>query len=301
VPPSLDQVPSIQYRSVYGDYFHSLGIRLLEGRVFNQADGKYNPLVAVINKAAAKHFWPNQNPIGKVISMVPPASLLAPGTLPKGYQIPWTTVVGIVDDVHYGALSADALPVVYAPMSQGDSMLWNFVTVRTQSDPTTMVASIRSVLSQIDKDLPMANIVTMDQIRTDSVAQPRLESLLFGLFGGLGLMLAAVGVYGVISYSTTLRTREIGIRMALGAQRADVLKMVLGQGIKLAGVGVGIGLALSLVLTRFLASLLYGVKTTDPLTFAVVGIVLIGVSMLAGFIPARRAAKVDPMVALRYE
>jgi len=300
-PASLDQVPSVQYRSVSGDYFRSLGIRLLEGRVFNQGDGRYNPLVAVVNKAAARHFWPNQNPIGKVISMVPPESLLPPGTIPKGYHIPWETVVGIVDNVHYGALSEDAPPEIYASMAQGDTMLTNFVTVRTQGDPTATVPSIRSVLSQINKDLPMTNIHTMDQIRADSVTQPRFESVLFGLFGGLGLVLAAVGIYGVISYSTALRTREIGIRMALGAQWADVLKMILGHGIKLAVVGVGIGLVLSLVLTRFLANLLYGVKAADPLTFAAVAVVLIGVALLAGYIPARRAMKVDPMVALRYE
>jgi putative ABC transport system permease protein len=300
-PASLDQVPSVQYRSVSGDYFRSLGIRLLEGRIFNQGDGRYNPLVAVVNKAAARHFWPNQNPIGKVISMVPPESLLPPGTIPKGYHIPWETVVGIVDNVRYGALSEDAPPEIYASMAQGDTMLTNFVTVRTQGDPIATVPFIRSVLSQINKDLPMTNIHTMDQIRADSVTQPRLESVLFGFFGGLGLVLAALGIYGVISYSTTLRIREIGIRMALGAQRADVLKMILGYGIKLAVVGVGIGLVLSLVLTRFLANLLYGVKAADPLTFAVVAVVLIGVALLAGYIPAGRAMKVDPMVALRYE
>jgi putative ABC transport system permease protein len=176
-----------------------------------------------------------------------------------------------------------------------------FVTVRTQGDPNVVVPSIRKELAQIDKDQPMANIATMEDILADSVTEPRLESLLLGLFGGLGLVLATVGIYGVTSYSVTLRTHEIGIRMALGAKQDDVLKMVIQQGMKLAFVGVAVGVVASLALTRLIASLLYGVKPTDPLTFALVSIGLAAVAFLASYIPARRATKVDPMVALRNE
>jgi putative ABC transport system permease protein len=303
-PSSLDQVAQVQYRSVDGHYFRAMGIALMEGRVFNETDGQSRPPVAIVNKALARRFWPNQDPIGKVIWMNPPESLiqqLEPGVMPPGYHFPRPTVVGEVDDVRYGALAKDALPVIYAPMAQGDWLPSMFVTVRTQGDPNVVVPSIRKELAQIDKDQPMANIATMEDILADSVTEPRLESLLLGLFGGLGLVLAAVGIYGVTSYSVTLRTHEIGIRMALGAKHDDVLKMVLQQGMKLAIVGVAVGLVASLALTRLIASLLYGVKPTDPLTFALVSIGLAAVAFLASYIPARRATKVDPMVALRNE
>jgi putative ABC transport system permease protein len=303
-PSSLDQVPQVQYRAVDGHYFRAMGIALLEGRFFNEADGKTAPPVAIVNKALARRFWPNQEPIGKVIWMAPPESLmrqLMPGVMPPGFHFPRQTVVGVVDDVRYGALARDALPVVYGPMAQGDFLLSMFVTVRTQGDPKAVVPSIRTQLAQIDKDQPMANIATMEEILADSVTEPRLESLLLGLFGGLGLALATVGIYGVTSYSVTQRTHEFGIRMALGATHSDVLKMVVKQGMKLAVVGVSIGVAVSLVLTRLMASMLYGVKPTDRLTFALVSLALCVVALLASHIPARRATKVDPMVALRYE
>lgn len=180
-------------------------------------------------------------------------------------------------------------------------MLANFVTVRTEGDAQAIVPSIRTQLAQINKDQPMANIVTMEQILADSVTTPRVESLLLGLFGGLGLVLAAVGIYGLTSYSVTQRTHEFGIRTALGAKHSDVLKMVVKEGLKLATVGVGAGLVASFVLTRLMASVLYGVQATDPLTYALVSVGLTGVALLASYIPARRATNVDPMVALRYE
>ncbi len=276
----------------------------MEGRVFNETDGKSRPPVAIVNKALARRFWPNQDPIGKVIWMNPPEGLiqqLEPGVMPPGYHFPRQTVIGVVDDVRYGALAKDALPVMYAPMAQGDWLASMFVTVRTQGDPNVVAPSIRKELAQIDKDQPMANIATMEEILADSVTEPRLESLLLGPFGGLGLVLAAVGIYGVTSYSVTLRTHEIGIRMALGAKHDDVLKMVIEQGMKLAVVGVAVGVVASLALTRLIASLLYGIKPTDPLTFALVSIGLAAVALLASYIPARRATKVDPMVALRHE
>jgi predicted permease len=300
-PLSLNQVAQVQYRSVNGHYFRTMGIALLKGRLFKQADGKRDPLVAIVSEALARRFWPNQDPVGKVIWMAPPENLLPPGSIPKGYHIPRETVVGVVGDVRYGALDKGGLPVVYQPMTQSDFMLGNFVAVRTRSDPRAMVPSIRKALFDINKDQPMANIATMQEIWSDSVNEPRLESLLLGLFGGLGLALAAVGVYGVISYSIAQRTHEIGIRMALGARKRHVLQLVVGEGMIPALVGVAVGLIGALGLTRFLSSLLYGVKPTDPLTFLAVSLILAGVALLACYIPARRATKVDPMVALRQE
>jgi ABC-type antimicrobial peptide transport system permease subunit len=190
---------------------------------------------------------------------------------------------------------------VYQPLAQSDYMLTNFVSVHTRHDPEAMVPSIRQVLWGINKDQPMANVRSMRDIWSDSVTEPRLESLLLGLFGGLGLILAAVGVYGVISYSVAQKTGEIGIRMALGAQKSDVLHHLIGQGMTPALIGVAIGLGGALGLTRLLSSLLYGVRPTDPVTFAAVSLILIAVALFACYIPARRATKVDPVVALRYD
>jgi predicted permease len=300
-PPSLDQVAQVQYRSVAGEYFRVMGIPLLKGRLFNEADGNKGPLVVIVSKALARRFWPNENAIGKVVWMAPPENLLPPGAIPKGYHIPRETVVGVADDVRYGALDKDPLPVAYQPMRQGDYLLSMFVTIRTQGDPKPMVPSVRQALAEVDKNQPMANIRTMEEILADSASQPRLESFLLGLFGGLGLALSAVGIYGVMSNSVAQQTHDIAIRMALGAKQTDVIKMVVQQGMKLAAAGVALGAMTSLTLARLMASLLYGVKPTDPLTLALVCIGLGCVAMLAGYIPAQRAAKIDPMVALRQD
>jgi putative ABC transport system permease protein len=300
-PPSLDQVAQVQYRSVAGEYFRVMGIPLLKGRLFNEADGNEGPLVVIVSKALARRFWPNENAVGKVVWMAPPESLLPPGAIPKGYHIPRETVVGVVDDVRYGALDKDPLPVAYQPMTQGDHLLSMFVTIRTQGDPKAMVPSVRQALSEVDKNQPMANVRTMEEIRADSANQPRLESFLLGLFGGLGLALSAVGIYGVMSNSVARQTHDIAIRMALGAKQTDVIKMVVQQGMKLAAAGVALGVMASLILARLMASLLYGVKPTDPLTLALVCVGLGCVALLAGYIPAQRAAKIDPMVALRQD
>jgi putative ABC transport system permease protein len=294
-------VAQLQYRSVDGQYFHAMGIALLRGRVFNEADGSKSPLVAIVSKALAERFWPNQDPIGKVIWMAPPENLLPPGALPKGYHIPRQTVVGIVDNVRYGTLDKEGLPVVYEPMAQGDYLLSMRVAVRTQGDPKAIVPSVRRTLSEVDKNQPMADTRTMEEIWTDSITQPRLETLLLGLFSALGLVLAAVGIYGVMSYSVAEHTHEIGVRMALGAQKSAVLATVIRRGMKLALLGGCAGIIVALGVTRLMASLLYGIKPTDAVTFAAVSGVLLGVALLACYIPARRATKVDPMVALRYE
>ena len=300
-PSSLDQVSMVQYRSVDGNYFGAMGIGLRQGRVFQRADGRNSHMVAIVNEAMARKFWPDENPIGKVISMAPPESLLPAGSLPKGVHIPKETVIGVVNDVRYGALAKDALPGVYAPLTQGDYLMNMSVVVRTTGEPTAMAPTMRKELSQIDKTLAMADVTTMDEIWADSVTQPRLESFLLGVFGGLGLILAAVGIYGLTSYSVVQRTQEIGIRMALGARHSDVLKMVITEGMKVTAFGIGLGVASSLLLSRLMTSVLYGVKPMDPLTYVVISLGLAVVALLANYTPARRAVKVDPAVAFRAE
>jgi putative ABC transport system permease protein len=215
--------------------------------------------------------------------------------------VPQFTIVGVVSDARYGGLDKAPKPAVYASVLQHDYSNNPSFTVRVDGDPKTLVPAIRNVLAQLDKSLPMARIFTMEELMSTSVAQPRLEAILLGLFGGLAMVLAAIGIYGVMSYSVTQRTSEIGIRMALGADRFSVLRMVMGQGLRLAAIGLAIGLALALAVTRVMSKVLFGVSPTDPLTFATIVVLLTLVALLACYIPARRATKVDPMVALRYE
>jgi len=301
IPPSMDQLDHIQYRSVLGDYFAALHIPLIKGRLLNDHDRKDSPYVAVVNQTLAKKYWPQQDPIGKTVLLSPPESILPPGVAPPGYHAQKFTVVGVVADAHYGNMNEAPLPLVYASVLQHDSNMSPSFAVRTDGDPLLAASSIRSVLKQIDKDIPMARVMTMEDTVSNSVAQPRLETILLGLFGALALILASVGIYGVLAYSVSQRTSEIGIRMALGASRSSVLGMVLGQGLRLTAIGMAIGFVLAVALTRLMASILFSVSPTDPATFAAVFLVLAVIAMLACYLPARRATKVDPLVALRYE
>jgi len=300
-PISLDQVPLIQYRAVDGDFFRAMGIRLLSGRTFSAGDRREAPKVAIINRAFVSLFWPDQDPIGKQISTDPPLNLVPANLLPPGYKPFWFTVIGVVDDVHYGGLAEQPRPTVYAPMTQGDWSPTMAITVRTSADPTTLVPTIRREMAELDNNLPLAGVATMDDLLASSVAQPELEGVLLALFASLALLLATVGIYGVLSYSVTQRTHEIGIRMALGADAEKVLRMVIKDGLRLAAIGLAIGLLLAAATTRVLSSLLFGVRPTDPATFAAVSLLIAIIACLASYIPARRATKVDPMVALRYE
>ena len=301
LPTSLEKMENIQYRAVLGDYFASLRIPVIEGRVLNDHDQTNTPYVVVINEALARRDWPGQNPIGKTVLLAPPESLIPPNLLPPGYHPQKFTVVGVVADVHYGSMDQPAVPMVYGSILQHDAYLFAFITVRSDGDPTLLVPSIRDVLKQIDPNIPMAQIRTMEEIVSSSVAQPRLEAILLGAFGALALILASIGVYGVMAYSVSQRTSEIGIRMALGASRSSVLRMVLSQGIRMTAIGLAIGCVAAIGLTRLMSGLLFGVSPTDPLTFAAVLVVLAAIAMLACYLPARRATKVDPMRALRYE
>lgn len=288
--PPPDQSPDVILRTVSAGYFSTMGIRLVQGRDFTEQDKPDTVHVVVISEKTAKHFWPGENPIGK---------RLKPGSTTS--ESPWREVVGIVKDVRQNDFIAEPKMQMYMAHEQVGSFAPNAIVLRTSVDPLSLGAAVRKVVWEIDKDQPVSDIRSMDEIVSQALARQRFSTMLLGSFATLALVLAAVGIYGVMSYSVAQRTREIGIRMALGAQRSDVLKMTVTQGLRLVGIGVAIGLAAALVLTRVMASLLFGVSATDPTTFITISLILMGVALLASYIPALRATRIDPMVALRYQ
>jgi len=290
-PVAEAERPRTVYTWVEPGLFRTLGIPLLQGRDFTPRDDLNATPVVIINQALAERYFPHVNPVGKRIK----------AGIGNGYkQPPMREIIGVVGDVKLHGLQAEVTPAVYVSVAQSPFDGMNFV-VRTEVDPASVITAARNEVAAVDKDLPVFDVKTLDQYVSESVAAPHLISLLLGIFAGLALALAAVGLYGVIAYSVVQRTHEFGVRMALGAEREDVLKMVLRQGLVLTLAGVGIGLLGALALTRFLASLLFGVRPNDPATFAGVLLVMTAVALLASYTPARRATKVDPMVALRYE
>jgi putative ABC transport system permease protein len=285
------QKPAAAIVSVTAKYFETMGIALQQGRFFDERDQRKSQPTIIISQAFANKYFPGENPIGKHIQ---PGANDGPG------EDPWREVVGVVADVRRADLSTAPEPMYYIPYTQ---LVWGAPTivVRTLGDPLTAVPAVRSLLEEMDPELPVYEVRTMDDYVTMSVGRQRFQTVLLGSFAGLALLLTAVGLYGVMAYSVVQRTHEIGIRMALGASRENVLRMVLGSGARMAIIGVAAGVIGALVLTRFMQSMLYDVKSTDPITFAGVCLVLAAVALLASYIPARRATRVDPMVALRYE
>jgi predicted permease len=285
--PNPEDDPSADRYSISPGYLRAMRIPLLRGREFNEQDRAGSPLVVFVNESAARQFWPGEDPVGKRLRV---------GDT-KG---PWRTVVGVVGDVLHKALDAPHTLQIYLPNAQwADSSV--LLVVRTSNDPASLASVVRREIAAIEPQAPISDVATMEEIVSASVAQRRFSMLLFGLFAAMAVVLAAVGIYGVISYAVAQRTHEIGIRMALGAGRREALRLVVGEGMRPALLGAALGLAAAFGLTRLLAGLLYGVKPADPATFAIVSVLLIGVALLACYVPARRATRVDPMIALRYE
>jgi predicted permease len=282
---TIDVVPRGGVYIVTPGYFKTLRIPIVAGRVFDERDFQEHKQVTLINQGFAREYWPGENPVGKYLYITSTARV---------------EVVGVVGDVHNEGLSTRPLPAIYAPMNLMSRTKFDLF-IRTSADPLALAGSVRRTIHQIEPEQPIQEMAPLEQVVHDDAAEPRFFAIIMAFFGAMALLLAATGVFAVLSYSVRQRTHEIGIRMALGAEKRDVLWMVVGQGLKLALIGVAIGIAGALALTRFLSSLLYGVKPTDPLTFIAVSLILIAVALLACYIPARRAAKVDPMVALRYE
>ncbi len=288
---SPGEEPEVQTRSVEGDYFRVMQIPLVAGRDFTPLDNENAPLVGIINQALAHRFFEGQNPIGKRVRWA------------RDEQINWITIIGVAGDVkHFGLDSAEE-PALYTPYPQSGRpwKRWMSLAVRSQGDAAAITQEVKSRVWKIDARIPLTKTLTMAEVMSASVEARRFNMLLLGIFAAVAMLLAAVGIYGVMAYAVTQRTHEIGVRIALGAKPRDVIGMVVGRGMRLTLIGAAAGLALSFALTRLMSTLLFGVGATDPLTFALVSLLLAGVAMLACYIPARRAAKVDPIVALRYE
>ena len=302
LPATIRELPPIQYRVVAGDYFRALAVPILRGRAFADTDAADSAKVAIVNREMVRRHWPDQDPIGKVISVNPPIQLVPRGTVPPDYRPDLFTVVGVAADAHYGSLDAAPLPLVYVPFAQGsEGTTTMYLVVRSPVDPASLSAAIRERIRQVDPDVPASSILTMEERVSASLAQPRLRAIVLGTFAGLALLLASVGTYGVMSYAARQRTREIGIRMAIGASSRAILKLLLGRGAAMVAAGVAAGLLGAMALTRALRTLLFGVSTSDPLVFAGVTTVLASVAMVAAWVPARRATRVEPAVALREE
>jgi predicted permease len=285
---------SANFIPVGPDYFDTVGVSLSAGRTFTPLDDQDHPGVALVNESFVKHYFPNENALGQRIKPGPP------GRIWRQQKLTSFEIVGIVRDVKLAGLDAPSEPAYYLPASQAPLEDMTLL-VRTATDPLSIVGAVRQAVWSIDPNQPISNVTTLAKVVDDSIAQRRLNMLLMGLFGGLAMLLSAVGIYGLLSHAVTQRTQEMGIRMALGAQVSDVLKLVLRQGMTLALAGVAIGLGGAFLFTRLIRGLLFGVTPNDAMTFVVVAGVLTIVALLACYVPARRATKVDPLVALRYE
>ncbi len=287
--PSPAETPSGNYSMTCPNYFHTMGIPILKGREFSSRDTLNSVPVVIINEGMARRYWPNEDPLGRHFKLGNPRS-----------PSPWLTVVGVVRDVHHWSLDYQIVPQMFRPYSQA---AWPGMTIvaRTAGDPAVFTTAIRNAAASIDHEQPISDVRTMEFVIQDSLGFRRFPMLLLTTFAGVALLLAAVGIYGVMSYSVAQRTQEIGIRMALGAERSQVLRLVLSRSLQPVLAGVVIGVAGALALTRVLASLLFEVSPSDPFVFTAVALLLMAVALIASLVPALKAARVDPLIALRYE
>jgi putative ABC transport system permease protein len=286
---------AVQDRLATPDYFRVMGIRLIEGRAFSEADTDSSPPVVVVNQTFARRFFPNGNPIGRHLKFGGMSS-----------ANPWLTIIGVVGDVRGFGVDKQPNSEIYLSYQQQSFLPYNplphmYLVVRAKSDPNNVTAAVLGAVRELDKGLPPPQAQTMETILASSIAERRANMLLLGVFALIAVVLAGVGIYGVISYSVAQRTHEIGVRMALGAQSRDVMALVVGNGMRLALTGIVIGLIGAAALTRWMRSLLFGVTPTDAVTFIVVALALMVVAFVACYSPARRATKVDPIIALRIE
>jgi putative ABC transport system permease protein len=285
---AMAEQPEVAVRAIEPGFTHTMRIPVLQGRAFNSADTADRPAVILISQSMAKRIWPGENPLGKHVTLT-----FSPE---KSRE-----VVGVVGDVKQDGLDViEPAATLYAPVAQYPRPYLSLV-VRTTAPPSTIVSAIANAVHEVDREQPVLDVITMDEILAGSLSHQRFNMLLLAAFSGLALLLAAIGIYSVLSYSVRRRVREIGVRMALGADRGDVLRMILGQGARLALIGAAIGILAAFGLTRLLASQLFGVTATDPITFLSVATLIVLVALVACYVPARRATKIDPMVALRYE
>ena len=282
------ELPEVQFRRAMHNYFQAMGIPIRRGRDFDQNDSATAPPVAVINETMARKLWANQDPIGQHVRMGPNATG------------PWTTIIGVVGDIRHGGLEEMPQPELYINYLQGPPVS-PFIVLRTTGDPATMIETVRSEARRIDKNLPLFDMRTMTTLRSEAVSTRRFILLIVGAFGLLALGLAAIGVYGVMSLIVSERTREVGVRLALGAEPSQLLTMIVGQAAKLAAIGVAIGVTVALPLAPLLDSQLFGVQSLDPATFVIVPAALLLIATLAALVPARKAMRTDPLAALRID
>src|ERR1051325_8133776 len=289
-PTTPDKWPSGNYRSVSPNYFRAMSVPMVQGRAFTEQDKEGAPGVMIVNQELAHRVFPGENPVGKRISF---------GS-PDPNQVIWWEIVGVAANVRSLELKEEPTPEFYFSSLQNPFQGMSLV-IRSSAEPSGLSAAVRQIVAEVDKSVPVSNVQTMDHIVSESITPPRFNLFLLALFGTVAMLLSAAGIYGVTAYTVTQRTHELGIRLALGAQVGDVLKMILGQGMAVIGIGLVIGLAAAFALVRLLRSFLFGVGEKDPFTFVVITVLLLIVALIACYIPARRATKVDPLEALRAE
>jgi putative ABC transport system permease protein len=280
------------HRQVSADYLKTMGIPIVKGRPFNEGDNERSVLVTIVNETMARQYWPGEDALGKRFKLGDPSD-----------DVPWVTIVGVAGDVRQMGVDEPVKAEMYFPYQQGQMSFYapRDLAIRTTVDPLSIVASVRNKIHQVDPYQPVSNIRTMDDVLGEETSSRELGMTLLTIFAGLALLLATLGIYGVLAYFVVQHTQEIGVRIALGAQNRNILALILRKGMTLTLLGVGIGLAVAFALTRLMAGLLYGVGSADPETYVAIALLLMAVAFLACYLPARRATRVDPMVALTYE